>query len=840
MTAKILVTFALLAAEPAAEAPPQEPPVARASVALEGKSPQELVSEGSRYFADGDYDGAISRWGWAGAHRPNSPEVDLNLGLAHLRKGEHDRAADYFIAAASKGAGRLASKASFNLGGARVGQGRFEDAVEAYEDALRADPGNDDARHNLGLVLAHIERLKELEKKRKEAEEEFRKRLEALMKEIREIVEAQAGAVQVTWATEPNARGALPAEDDAKKLKELASEGKPLPDDLAAKLARALVKGRGKEAKASSGAEIAKTEREISKRARGAAKTAAFLASDLKRASGAPPKGTPQPPSPPGQPSQQTDKSPENPLIGKLERAGGALVEGASKVRAAAAELDGGSIRKAEPAEALGLWKFVKALGELASPPEHKGGMSEELKKILKRMAELRRRQGELVLDVWASAPASRGRLPDADEQKAFWAKVRAAEALTDAERVPLARLEILGSGRTGEKRPSRTLAEDERGLAVEARGLATEAEALAAKQGGGEKMAGLVGMLRGSAEAMDAAAGFLASDPAAPVSAARAEPDLPAAPKPAEGQALLAFVRLSRAPDQLQELLARLGAILGEQMTRLLDTWRSDAASRGPVPTPDELKSAQEEIAKALKEGSELDPELEAKLGRLVPGMIEKRSGGKAAAGQAPRKVRPAPTGVGASRKGDEAGRLQGELVPRAREAVSDMRRLATQGAKGQMNPAAPMLEGAAKDVEGAAVLMEGAAAALPRSFKEAEPSQARAVASLMRALSRFASGAAGQSGEQGDQQKQQQAGEKKDAEKKEGEKKEGTQDEKRAGERKDDEKARKEDRKKAKAIDKERAARLLEEAAQQERDVRRDMRKRTGRKAIRVKRDW
>ncbi|MHC4503369.1 MAG: hypothetical protein ACYTFI_08700, partial [Planctomycetota bacterium] len=654
------------------------------------------------------------------------------------------------------------------------------------------------------LVLAHIERLKELEKRRKDAEDEFKKRLEALMKEIRELVEAQAGAVRASWATDPKSEGALPVEDDAKKLKELASEGKPLPDDLAAKLARALVKGRGKDVKATSARELAKTEREISKRARGAAKTAAFLASDLKRASGAPPKGA-QPQPPPGQPSKQADKPPENPLIGKLERAGGALVEGASKVEGAARKLDAGSVKAAEPAEALGLWKFVKALGELASPPEQKGGMSEELKKILKRMAELRKRQAELVLDVWASAPASRGRLPDADEQKAFWAKVRAAEALTEAERVPLARLEILGSGRTGEKRPPRTLAEDERGLAVEARGLAAEAEALAAKQGGGEKLAGLVGMLRGCAEAMDAAAGFIASDPAAP--------------KPAEGQAVLAFVRLSRAPDQLQELLARLGGILGEQMTRLLDTWRSDAASRGPVPTPEELKSAQEAIAKAMQGQGELDPELEAKLGRLAPDMIQKRSGGKA----------------GAPRKGDEAGKLQGELVPRAREATSDMRRLATQGAKGQMNPAAPMLEGAAKDVEGAAALMEGAAAALPRSFKEAEPSQARAVASLMRALSRFASGAAGQSGEQGDQQKQQQAGERRAAEKKEGEK-----DEKSAGERKDDEKAREEDRKKAKAIDKERAARLLEEAAQQERDVRRDMRKRTGRKGITVERDW
>ncbi|MHC5054057.1 MAG: tetratricopeptide repeat protein [Planctomycetota bacterium] len=849
MNALALVAFpVLLAATEATEV--AELPAGKADAKpiperLREKAPDELVVEGNQLYAGGDYDGAISRYGAAQAARQNSPEVDMNLGLAHLRKGEHDRAAEYFIAAAGKGGGRLASKAHHNLGNCRARQGRFEDAIAAYKAALEADPSNADASHNLELVQRHLAKLKEDEAKRKAAEEHFKRRLEALRKELAALVEAQAMALARTWSTDAESAGPFAIEKHFEELQKLAGEKKPVPDDLGAKVARRLVVARELVALPSTPKELGRIERVLAERSRDAAETAAILAADLRQAAGPPPKPQGRPP---GQaPGQEPEKPPEHPLAERLQRAGGSAEEAARRLEKAADILSTAPdrpARPAEPVEAEALWRLVTALGELLQPPQQgEGERSKELEEALKRMSKLRARQGALVRHLWATIPAARGKVPSPDEQKAFWEAVRAGETPTEDARVPLARLEIMGSGRSGAKSDAASLAEGEKELAEDARALAAEVEAIATKAsaGGGaqEQLGAVVAMLREAARSMDNARATLEASP----------PDGPAA----EDAGVRAFVRLSQAPNAMTEFMARLGGILAEQMMLVLDTWKSDPAAKGPIATREEMEAAGKAMAGAGAAGGqtgggahpqvpsappgmtpgpapELDPELEAKLGRVPPAAAAQQLGDAA----------------GSKRTGNEAAKLEADLAKRAREAGEDLRKLASSGRPGEMNPMAEAFEGAAADVDSAALRMDEAADELPTSFVKAEPLQARAVAALMRAMARFSSGASGQSNEQ-NQEGQEQEAERKQAEK--GEKKDEGEDEEkkddlaRPGEEKEpskDEQDETKDAKKAEPMSKERAKRMLEEAAQQERDLRRDINKRRGTKGVEVRRDW
>ncbi|HXO22826.1 MAG TPA: hypothetical protein VOA87_23155, partial [Thermoanaerobaculia bacterium] len=101
---------------------------------------------------------------------PDDPHVQFNDGTAHLGGGDPHGALP-LLTRAAEAAGRSAARgsaepaersfaaaASYNLGNARMAGGDAAGAVEAYEQALRADTGDADAKWNLELALKQRER----------------------------------------------------------------------------------------------------------------------------------------------------------------------------------------------------------------------------------------------------------------------------------------------------------------------------------------------------------------------------------------------------------------------------------------------------------------------------------------------------------------------------------------------------------------------------------------------------------------------------------------------------------------------------------------------------------
>ncbi|MGD8698915.1 MAG: tetratricopeptide repeat protein, partial [Gemmatimonadales bacterium] len=68
-----------------------------------------------------------------------------------------ERALDAYREAVEKGDPALEAKAWYNLGNALYRQQQLPEALEAYKQALRRDPGDVDAKHNLELVLEQLQ-----------------------------------------------------------------------------------------------------------------------------------------------------------------------------------------------------------------------------------------------------------------------------------------------------------------------------------------------------------------------------------------------------------------------------------------------------------------------------------------------------------------------------------------------------------------------------------------------------------------------------------------------------------------------------------------------------------
>jgi len=89
---------------------------------------------------------------------PNDPTVQYDAGTVHLGAGDSRKAVSLLEKAAKKAEPGLSPAAHYNLGNARLAAGDADGAVEAYKEALREQPANQDAKHNLELALREAQK----------------------------------------------------------------------------------------------------------------------------------------------------------------------------------------------------------------------------------------------------------------------------------------------------------------------------------------------------------------------------------------------------------------------------------------------------------------------------------------------------------------------------------------------------------------------------------------------------------------------------------------------------------------------------------------------------------
>lgn len=134
--------------------------------------------EGNEQYKSGRYDQAILEYTEALEKNPEYTEALFNTGNALQEKSRRlfenaektedpaqreallkeavelsTKAASQFAAVASKAKTREEkNKAQYNLGNARLFSGELEQSIEAYKEALRNNPEDDDARYNLAYA----------------------------------------------------------------------------------------------------------------------------------------------------------------------------------------------------------------------------------------------------------------------------------------------------------------------------------------------------------------------------------------------------------------------------------------------------------------------------------------------------------------------------------------------------------------------------------------------------------------------------------------------------------------------------------------------------------------
>ena len=131
-----------------------------ATVSANAQTDRQYIRQGNKQYNAGDYPNAEVSYRKAIEKNPRNPQAVYNLGNALLAQKKDSAAVEQFESAAKLETNPLRKYQSFhNLGVICQGHKMYGEAIEAYKNALRLNPNDDETRYN--LVLCKHEKQKQ-------------------------------------------------------------------------------------------------------------------------------------------------------------------------------------------------------------------------------------------------------------------------------------------------------------------------------------------------------------------------------------------------------------------------------------------------------------------------------------------------------------------------------------------------------------------------------------------------------------------------------------------------------------------------------------------------------
>jgi tetratricopeptide (TPR) repeat protein len=147
--------------------------IAQLSMAQTDKS---TIKKGNEAYKKKDYETAIKKYAEVIQKDAKNAVAQNNLGNALYKTDKKEAAANaYDIAANSATKPIEKSNALYNKGVALQNDKKLAESITAYKNALKLNPANADARHNLQLALKKQEQQKKEEQKEKEKKDDKKK-----------------------------------------------------------------------------------------------------------------------------------------------------------------------------------------------------------------------------------------------------------------------------------------------------------------------------------------------------------------------------------------------------------------------------------------------------------------------------------------------------------------------------------------------------------------------------------------------------------------------------------------------------------------------------------------
>ena len=129
--------------------------------------------EARKAYTEGDYETAIQKYRYlTDSLQVSEDEVLLNLGHSYYQAGDVENATTQYQTLVQSNKPSVRSAAWQQLGVIKNKQGKAEEALSHFKEAIKADPSNEDARYNYELLKRKLDEKKKQEEQQKNQEQQ--------------------------------------------------------------------------------------------------------------------------------------------------------------------------------------------------------------------------------------------------------------------------------------------------------------------------------------------------------------------------------------------------------------------------------------------------------------------------------------------------------------------------------------------------------------------------------------------------------------------------------------------------------------------------------------------
>jgi Ca-activated chloride channel family protein len=150
------------------------------------QSPQaeKNIREGNEFYKQQQFEKASSSYSKALEAEPENGPAKFNLANTLYKQNKKEEAVKAFTELVDHtGKGAFKEEAFYNKGAVLSRQQKLEESIEAYKNALRLNPGDQEARENLQKALLELKKKnppkkkEELDKKKKEQQKQSQSKM---------------------------------------------------------------------------------------------------------------------------------------------------------------------------------------------------------------------------------------------------------------------------------------------------------------------------------------------------------------------------------------------------------------------------------------------------------------------------------------------------------------------------------------------------------------------------------------------------------------------------------------------------------------------------------------